>query len=385
MAGCTLLLADEADKKQCTRDSDCEMLDPSLPLQCRNDICVDISQNQDASRADGKACTLDPQCGEGLVCGDDFVCVECREDKDCKGADKRCLTARNDCVECVSDENCESGEKCGDDNVCYDPVWGCAPTGDAVSSKPPDWPQMAKSSFQYKIAFANLLEVLGIGEVKAYACEAISAQECNEELALAKGKIVDNGGPGSPATSGGLTVDFKGVGANGFVGYVLIESTEAQPAYFHFVDPIVEDTAAQDRLLLIAKGTITGIGAMANIKFDPDDPTRTMLIVLVYDCEGKSVANVQMEVDKSPDQGFVAVENEKTPVFNTKTTTADGVGILINVGTGFHTITLRNGVDGPVLRELSVNLRGNAINYMHVYPSYEAVRMAQERISAAKD
>lgn len=73
--------------EQCTGDSDCKVLDPSVPY-CDNAIAR---------------------------------CVQCLTDTQCTGGARRCDRTRGKCVQCIRSDQCTGGQLCGADGLCFTP------------------------------------------------------------------------------------------------------------------------------------------------------------------------------------------------------------------------------------------------------------------------
>ncbi len=334
-AGCTLMYASDADKKQCKVDSDCnELAGEAGDFECKTSICVSIEnvQSRDAGTGDG---------------------------------------ATENRVACQNAKDCGEGERCGFDGFCYE-KWGCL-------DNDPDWADNVQQEFAWQATLRSLQspdDVTLLGSISAEACSAADPNCERPKVARGTASVTDDKV---------IKMPFTGVGKSGFVGVIKVlaalptdipNAKPVLPGYFHFTseNPLVSDVVSQDRALLIDKGTYGLLGALAGTSTDSSSGTN---VFLIYDCGGQSAADVSI-IPSSGVTGFrfIPIQGETTPIIDGRTTTTDdGVAILINIPPGSQGFVLKDEKLGRVISDtFSFNVRGDAINYVQYYPRFSGLK-----------
>lgn len=308
------------------------------------DDCPGVGEPADAACDDAASCessdgcASDADCADGALCGDQFRCVQCRSDDDCPGD-----------LACHADQQCRQ------------PLWRCLSDGYGAPS--------AEPSFTLTMDVEGLLTE---GEVTAMA----SAQVCAD----------DDPSCGAPLAAGSfdgatLSVSFDDVSAPGFVGAVRITSPEFIDGYFHVPQPLVDSVVTQHSVRVFDQEAYELVDSYSGAT--GDQANTATLLVRVHDCQGVPASDVGVSPSESPNSVFFALEDERTPKFQS-TTTQDGTAIVANVTAGRRVLTLRHeprGAAASELAQLSFFAHPDAINYIHWYPTHAALMAAQARIS----
>jgi hypothetical protein len=104
------------------------------------------------------------------------------------------------------------------------------------------------------------------------------------------------------------------------------------------------------------------------------DPEAASVIFIVHDCGGRLAEAVAMRPEETSSYEFVAVSGGNQPVPGTNATTADGAGLLLNIPPDqARTFVLTDVDNDRDIANVSVSVRGRAINYVFYYPRYNAL------------
>jgi hypothetical protein len=314
-AGCSLMYADDADKKQCTSNDDCK------------------------GRVEGATLV----CTEQGVCADPAGPQTCEQAKDCPG-----------------------GQLCGFDGLCYE-KWGCLDNDD-------DWP-VAASSFTYSAQLVSLANsenpaLLG-NDIEVIACSA-GDPDCTSPISTGK---LDAAKDLTLTFSNFKDTQFNGF-IRVRDSSVELGSADATflPAYIHYgrETRLVSDLPVQSRIFLVSPATYMGLAKLAGVTADAEAGT---VIFIMQDCGGHSASKVSMKPMGTNSYTFVAVQGGNQPVPGATSTTEDGAGLLLNIPRDqARTFVLRDDESGRVIDNVSINVRGHATNYVFYYPRYSALK-----------
>jgi hypothetical protein len=313
-AGCSVMYADQADKKQCKADDDCAGRAADSELVCN--VKLGVCESPDA-------------------------------------------TART----CDEDGDCPASMLCGFDGYCYE-KWGCLEDG-------LDWPD-AQQSFTYSAPIVSLQnpsdpDLLG-DSIEVMACSG-GDPDCRSPLAV--GELDDDkyltlrfDDFKEPLFSGFIRIRDTG-GDDGL---------EFMPVYVHYgvKTRLVSDLPVQSRIFMVDPLTYQGLATIADADADPKAGT---VIFIVQDCGGRTAAKVAMKPVGMSDYKFIAVQGGNQPVQGATSTTEDGAGLFVNMPPdAARTFVLSDEDSGRVIDEISLNVRGAATNYVFYYPRYSALQ-----------
>jgi hypothetical protein len=315
-AGCTLMYADDIDKKQCKTNADC----------------------QKKSGGDALVCRLP----EG-VCGDPDGPLSCKQNSDCPGA-----------------------QLCGWDGICYE-KWACL-DGDQ------DWPPAVRS-FTFSAPLVSLTNpedpgLLG-NDFEVLGC---SGGDPTCESPVAEGSVDADKQLTLPFTS------FSGSQFTGFIrirdASAIDDPASAKfmPTYVHYGSEsrLVADLPVQTRIFLINPLAYPMLAMLAGV--DNADAEAGTVVFIVHDCGGHLAEAVSMRPEGTSSYEFLAVSGGNQPVPDSDATTADGAGLLFNIPADkARTFILSDAEGGAEIDRVSINVRGRAINYVFYYPRYAAL------------
>jgi hypothetical protein len=325
-AGCTVMYADDADRKQCKSNDDCEK----------------------RSGGEGLVCKLP----EG-VCGDP------------EGSDEP--------VACKQNTDCPDAQLCGFNGFCYE-KWGCLDSD-------LDWPE-ANRDFTFTAPLVSLTnpenpDLLG-DAFEVLAC-AGADPGCASPIAT-----------GNVDADKLLSLRFSNFTGSQFTGSIRIrdsaatepESAAFMPTYVHYGSEsrLVTSLRVQTRIFLVNPATYAMLATLAGVS-NADQGAGTVIFI-VHDCGGQLAAAVSMRPESTSSWEFLAVSGGNQPVPGTNATTEDGAGLLLNIPPDeARTFVLTDEASGDEIDRVSLNVRGRAINYVFYYPRYAALDQWLEEYS----
>ncbi len=367
--GCTLLYEKDAEQRQCSQDSDCDSLAKGTDAEGTSFLCL------------------------SRVC----QAVECRVAEDCAvpdGSVASCVA--NTCVladaapsvkACSNNSDCESGELCSPkDGTCYE-KWGCLDDeSDWLSS------ESKKTEFSYRALMRSLQnpdDDTLLGELTVNACSS-SDIDCSRP-AVANAAVMKT-------DDQHITVPFKNVGINGFMGTIRVQAAlpgagvsdagvaeEVLPGYFHFTseNPLVNETIAQDRAILIDTGTASSLSSFADV---PDITLTANVIFLLYDCGGNKASDLSIGVKNASGFRFISLRDEQNPDFGATSTSSYGAAFVAAAPEGFQTFVIKDEKQNRIVTDtFAFNVIKNGINYVQYYPRYSALKKWMEYAEANPD
>ncbi len=397
LAGCSVLI--ESDKKQCTKDSQCD-----LPYVCGDNGLCEVKTGctvenvkdycrEDSVCIDGEctvaACTTSDGCDDDKLCDITLgTCVRtsaasCSETKDCaryEGAEACIKTEKSctgpQCKKLCGDAQCKTAAQCTDESptavcnagACEDPTWGCLgvkdPRKTATSSK--------EASFKVKVlyGFAQAGETeTGVKDLKVRVCQfgdALCANPVTTDDDITYGDdhyLVIKG------LESGLYYKVQLLAM-----HPVIDGLALYPTEYLMYRTVVEETVDPKPILMYQEDVFDSTSRAAGVKRDRD---LGLLLMRIFDCTDIEVAGVQVSsgstttgcgVEACPTTVFYQNTGNIPDPGATQTNAAGRAGIINLRPEVFNRITLTRAADGKRITSFSITPRANWLTYVFFWP-----------------
>jgi hypothetical protein len=315
-AGCSFI--QDYDLEQCEKDRDCGKRGAGYA----NHVCVENLCRPFLS------CSSDAQCqsrGGNLakyICNDDMQCVapDCETHEDCQEDGERPTAS------------CTAGR-------CGDPAWGCL----RLEKPPPN----SMPTIKFTTTVQDLVTGKAPPGMQAFVC-ANSDKPCTDPIA----------GPYQATdAAGNISFSISGLSTAGFGGFIKFTAPGELPLEFQFVKtPLERDFVSPPStpFAMLKPRTMEMFGAL--VGKEVNEANSSLLVMRVFDCEGKPAAGVRLELANTANDAFFFT-SDSTYMPDVDATATDGTGVagLANVpAPGIPTVNVIHAESGHKLYDFKM-------------------------------